>query len=70
MLVRLIAAAAAALLLATPAAAAAEPVKLPCERACMEGLAGQVLTALAAHDAQSLPLAKNARYTENGNGLR
>ena len=64
MLVRLIAAAAALLLLAAPAAA--ELVKLPCERACMEGLAGQVLTALAAHDAKALPLAKNARYTENG----
>jgi hypothetical protein len=64
MLVRLIAAAAALMLAAPPAAA--EPVKLPCERACMEGLAGQVLTALAAHDAKALPLAKNARYTENG----
>jgi hypothetical protein len=63
MLVRLIA---TALLLAAPAAAAAEPVKLPCERACMEGLAGQVLTALATHNAASLPLSKTARYTENG----
>jgi hypothetical protein len=61
MLVRLIA---AALLLAAPAMA--EPVKLPCERACMENLAGKLLTALAAHDAKSLPLAKAARYTENG----
>jgi hypothetical protein len=61
MLVRLIA---AALLLAGPAMA--EPVKLPCERACMEDLAGKVLTALAAHNAASLPLAKTARYTENG----
>jgi hypothetical protein len=64
MLIRLIAAV-AALLLAAPAAAG-EPVKLPCERACMEGLAAQVLAALAAHDARSLPLAKHARYTENG----
>jgi hypothetical protein len=64
-LVRLIAAA-AAVLLATPAAAAAEPVELPCERACMEDLAGKLLTALASHDAKSLPLAKTARYTENG----
>lgn len=55
----------AALLFAAPVAAA-EPVKLPCERACMEDLAGKVLTALAAHDAASLPLAKHARYTENG----
>jgi hypothetical protein len=63
MLVRWIAA--ALMLLAAPAAAA-DSVKLPCERACMEGLAGEVLTALAAHDAKSLPLAKTARYTENG----
>ena len=32
----------------------------------MEGLAGKVLAAFAAHDAKSLPLARNARYTENG----
>lgn len=63
MLARLIAA--AALLLAAPAAAAG-PVKLPCERACMEDLAGKVLGALAARDASALPLAKAARYTENG----
>src|SRR5690242_6097746 len=32
----------------------------------MEDLAGKLLTALANHDAKSLPLAKDARYTENG----
>ena len=51
MLTRLIAAAgtAAALLIAAPAAAqpASTGVPIPCERACMEGLAGKVLTALA-----------------------
>jgi len=56
MLTRLIAAggaAAAALLVAAPAAAQPGPhgVPIPCERACMEGLAGKVLAALAAHDA-------------------
>ena len=69
MLTRLTAAvAAAALFAAAPAAAqpATNVVPIPCERACMEGLAGKVLNALAAHDAKSLPLAKNARYTENG----
>jgi len=65
MFARLIAA--FALLLAAPAAA--EPVKLPCERACMEDLAGKVLSALAAHDAKSLPLARAARYTENGQAM-
>ena len=64
MLTRLIAA--AVLLLFAAPAAATEPVKLPCERACVEDLAGKLLTALASHDAKSLPLAKNARYTENG----
>jgi hypothetical protein len=60
--------AAAALFATAPAIAQPAPagVPIPCERACMEGLAGKVLAALAAHDARSLPLAKNARYTENG----
>lgn len=44
----------------------AQGVRLPCERACMEDLAGKVLTALASHNAAMLPLAQNARYTENG----
>jgi len=61
-LVRLIAG--AALLIAAPAAADAG--KLPCTRRCMEALAAEVLAALAAHDAKSLLLARNARYTENG----
>ena len=73
MLTRLIAAAGttAALLIAAPAAArpASTGVPIPCERACMEGLAGKVLTALANHDARSLPLARNARYTENGQAM-
>jgi hypothetical protein len=56
--------AAALLLMASPAAADAG--RFPCTRACMEKYAGEVLTALAAHNAKSLPLAKNARYTENG----
>lgn len=62
MLTRLIA---AALLLAAPAAAQ-EPAPVPCERGCMEDLAGKVLAALAARDASTLPLAEGARYTENG----
>ena len=66
MLARLIAA--AALLLAAPAAAQA-PVPIPCERACMEDLAGKLLDALAARDASTLPLAEGARYTENGQAM-
>ena len=54
------------LLASVPAAAQADPVPLPCERACMEALAGTLLEAFAAHDAERLPLAPNARYTELG----
>ena len=60
----------ATLLIAAPAAAQpAQVVPLPCERACMEDLAGKFLAALAARDAATLPLAANARYTENGQAM-
>src|SRR3984885_5401436 len=42
----------------------------PCDRACLEGFVNQYLDALAAHDASKLPLAKGARYTENGQTLK
>lgn len=53
------------------APAAAAPVSnvlpVPCDRNCMEDLAGKILAAFESHDPEeSLPLAKNARYTENG----
>lgn len=41
-----------------------------CDRACLEGFVNQYLNALAAHDPSRLPLAKNARYTENGQTLK
>lgn len=50
------------LLLTGIAAHAAES----CDRACLEGFVNQYLNALAAGDPGKLPLAKNARYTENG----
>ena len=53
-------------IVAVPAAAQADPLPVPCERACMEDVAGRFLAALAARDASGLPLAGNARYTENG----
>ena len=56
-------------LAAVPAAAQADPVPLPCERACMEALAGTLLEAFTAHDAERLPLAPDARYTELGQEL-
>jgi hypothetical protein len=37
-----------------------------CDRACLEGFVDQYLAALVAQDPSKLPLAKNARYTENG----
>jgi hypothetical protein len=58
MLIRLIAAA-AALLMAKPAAAADVPI--PCERACMETIAEQVLQAMVAHDSSRLPLARDSQ---------
>lgn len=41
----------------------------PCNRACLENLVQQVLNAMLAHDASSLPLAKGVRYSENGQFL-
>src|SRR5271155_4140740 len=41
-----------------------------CDRACLEGFIDQYLAALVAQDPSKLPLAKNARYTENGQELK
>ena len=41
-----------------------------CDHACLTDLAGQVIAALAAHDASRLPLRHDVRYTENGQTLR
>ena len=41
----------------------------PCDKACLEGFADRYLAALVAHKASQLPLAANARYTENGQDL-
>lgn len=68
-MLRIIAAATLAGLAAPAAAQAWDPVDLPCERACMEHLADRFLTALAARDATILPLAPDARYTENGQAM-
>ena len=68
MLARLIAL--AVLLVAVPAVAEEETVPLPCERACMEGMADDLLNAFAAHNAGQLQLAPFARYTDNGQAMR
>jgi hypothetical protein len=45
-------------------AAAAE-----CERACLEGFANKYIEALVAHDPARVPIAKNVKFTENGQML-
>jgi hypothetical protein len=42
----------------------------PCDRACLQGFVDQYLKAIVAHDPSRLPLATNARYTENGQALK
>ena len=41
------------------------PIPLNCNRACLEGVLNQYITALAAHDPKRVPLSKDAMYTEN-----
>ena len=47
------------------AEAATGPIPLNCNRACLENLVDQYLTALVAHDPKRLPLSKDIKYTEN-----
>jgi hypothetical protein len=46
------------------------PIPLDCNRACLEGLVNQYLTALAAHDPKRLPLSEDAIYTENDQTMK
>lgn len=41
----------------------------PCDRACLEALVGDYLTALAAHDPRKLPVSHDVRFVENGQAL-
>jgi hypothetical protein len=41
-----------------------------CDRACLNGFLDQVLAAMAAHDPSLLPLARDVKYTENGQLLK
>jgi len=41
----------------------------PCDRACLEGYVEKYLDAAIAHDPSLLPLAKNVKFTENGQRL-
>jgi hypothetical protein len=40
-----------------------------CDRACLEGFVDKYFDALAAHDPHQLPLARNVKFTENGQRL-
>jgi len=42
----------------------------PCDRDCLISFINQYLEALIAHNPASLPLTKNARYTENGQTIQ
>jgi len=41
----------------------------PCDRACLEGFVDQYLDAVIAHDPKRVPIAANAKFTENGQRL-
>src|SRR5215510_8487259 len=51
--------------LALKADASTGPIPLTCNRACLENVVDQYLTALVAHDPKRLPLSKDVMYTEN-----
>jgi hypothetical protein len=56
-----------------PATAAAKPnesAAANCDRKCLNGLVDAYRAALIEHDASHLPLAPNARYTENAQDLK
>src|SRR5579862_7822108 len=41
-----------------------------CDRSCLNAFLDQVIAAMVAHDASSLPLARDVKYTENGQLLK
>jgi hypothetical protein len=47
----------------------ANNAKGACDRTCLEGFVDRYLDAMVAHDPKQLPLAKNVRFTENGQKL-
>jgi hypothetical protein len=51
--------------LAPRADASTGPIPLNCNRACLEDLVNQYITALVAHDPKRLPLSADVMYTEN-----
>ncbi len=63
----------AALGAAQPTPAKADPLPMSgpvqCDRACLQGMVDKTLAAMVAHDAKSLPLTPDVRYTEDGQQL-
>jgi hypothetical protein len=54
----------------TPKAdASTGPIPLNCNRACLENLVDQYLTAVVAHDPKRLPVSKDVMYTENDQAI-
>lgn len=41
-----------------------------CDRACLNGFVDQLIAAMVAHDSSTLPLARDVKYTENGQILK
>jgi len=41
-----------------------------CDRTCLNAFLDQVIAAMVAHDSSSLPLARDVKYTENGQLLK
>ena len=54
-----------ALIFAAHVSASTGPIPLNCDRACLESVMNQYLSALAARDPKRLPLSADVRYTEN-----
>jgi len=67
---RLAAAAGGLLILAMAVAPSAEAAPKPCDRACLEALVGDYLTALTAHDPSKLPTGRDVRFVENDQPLK
>jgi hypothetical protein len=45
------------------------PIPLNCNRACLENLVDQYLTAVVAHDPKRMPFSADVKYTENYQAL-
>ena len=56
-------------LAAVSALAALPAIAQTCDRACLEGHLDKYVDAMLAHNPASLPLAKDVRFTENGQQL-